>query len=108
MASLRVLGMGIGLVVFVAVVPQLGLVEQEKKHQTGQQQCKQLLRAGLALERLGQQVHERGGQQGARRQTQHVLGVTGEHCKTQQSGQPDTAHTGGHRADQNPEKRHRE
>ena len=99
--------MRIGLVVFVAVVPKLCLVEQKKEHQAGQQQCKQLLRTGLALERLGQQVHERGGQQGARCQAQHVLGVAGEHCKAEQGGQPDTAHTGCHRADQNREKRHR-
>ena len=77
----------------VAVVPQLGFVEQEEKHQAGQQQRKQLLRTGLAFERLGQQVHERGGQQSTRRQAQHVLGVARQNAEAQQRRQPDAAHT---------------
>ena len=46
------------MVVFVSVVPELGLVQQEKEHQADQQRREQSLGAGLALERLGQQVHE--------------------------------------------------
>jgi hypothetical protein len=61
--------------VLVAVVPQFGLVEQEKEHQAASSVANSFLRAGLAFEGLGQQVHEAGGQQRAGGQAQHVLGV---------------------------------
>ena len=55
------------------VVPQLCLVQQEEEDHAYQQCGKQFLGAGLALEGLGQQVHEGGGQQGARCKTEQVL-----------------------------------
>jgi hypothetical protein len=70
------------VVVFVPVVPQLGLVQQEEEHQPHQQGEEQVVRAGLALERLGQQVQEGGGQQGACGQAQHVLGVARQCAKS--------------------------
>ena len=71
------------VVVLMAVVPELRLVEQKKEHQTGQQRHEQVLRAGLALEGLWQQVHECGGQQRTGGQAQHMLGVARQHAKTQ-------------------------
>ena len=85
----------------VAVVPQLGLVEQKEEHQPHQQGGKQLARTGLALKGLGQQVHKGGCQQSTGSQAEHVLGVAGQHPKAQKSGQPDTADTSGQRTDQN-------
>ena len=76
---------------FMAVVPQLGLVEQEEKHQPAEQRGEQIIGAGLAFKRLGQQVHEGCGQQRASRQAQHVLGVACQHAKAEQRGQPDAA-----------------
>jgi hypothetical protein len=59
--------------VLVPVVPELGLVEQEEEHHAQQECGEQCPRAGGALERFGQQMHEGRGQQGARRQAQEVL-----------------------------------
>jgi hypothetical protein len=87
------------VVVFVPVVPQLGLVQQEEEHQPHQQREEQVVGTGLALERLGQQVHEGGGQQGARGQAQHVLGVARQCAKTQGRGNPHAADAGGQGAD---------
>ncbi|OQC02705.1 MAG: hypothetical protein BWX79_02764 [Alphaproteobacteria bacterium ADurb.Bin100] len=87
------------VVVFVPVVPQLGLVQQEEEHQPHQQGEEQVVGTGLALERLGQQVQEGGGQQGARGQTQHVLGVARQCAKAQGRGNPDAADAGGQGAD---------
>ena len=81
----------------VAMVPQLGFIEQKKEHQTHQQGREQLTCARLAFKGLGQQVHKGSRQQCASRQTEHVLGVAGEHSKTQKSGQPDAANTGSQR-----------
>ena len=59
--------------VLMPVVPQLGLVEQEEEHHAHEQRGEEVVRVGRALEGLGQQVHEGGGQQRARRQAQQVL-----------------------------------
>ena len=40
------------VVVLMAVVPQLGLVQQEKKHQPQEQCQKQIMGAGLTLKSL--------------------------------------------------------
>ncbi|MCY1555571.1 hypothetical protein D9M68_922470 [compost metagenome] len=88
------------VVVLMAVVPELRLVEQKEKHQARQQRGKQLLRAGLALQRLGQQVHESRGHQRAGGQAEHVLGVARQHGKAQKSRQPDAAHASGDGSDQ--------
>ena len=61
------------IAMLVAVVPQLGLFQNEEKHHAHQQGGKQVLRAGLAFKRLGQQVHKGRRQQGARRQAQKML-----------------------------------
>ena len=90
-----------GMVVFMPVVPQLGFVEQKEKDQPHQQRHEQIMRTGLALECLRQQVHEGGGQQGPRRQAEHVLGVARQHAKAQQRRQPHAANTGGQGSHQN-------
>ena len=84
--------------VFVAVVPELGLVEQKEKHQAHQQRGKQVVGIDMAFKRLGQQVHEGGGQQGACRQAEQALRPhTGaaplEPHPHQQRCQPDAADT---------------
>jgi len=68
--------MGRRVVVFMAVVPEFGLVEQEKEHQADQQRHEQAVRRNLALEGFGQQVQKGRAHQRARSQAQHVLGVT--------------------------------
>ena len=83
-----------GLVVLMAVVPQLGFVEQKEKNQPRQQDDEQLFSTRLAFKRLWQQVHEGGGQQRACRQTEHVLGVAGQSAKTQGCCHPNAANTG--------------
>ena len=60
--------------VLMPVVPQLRLVEQKEKHHAHQQRGKQVVCARLAFKRLGQEVHEGGGQQRAGCQAQQVLG----------------------------------
>ena len=63
----------LGRAVLVAVVPQLGLVQQEEEHQPQQQHGEQVVGIGRPLEGLGQQVHEGRGQQRAGRQAQQML-----------------------------------
>ena len=87
------------VVVFMPVVPQLGLVQQEEEHQPHQQGEEQVVRAGLALDRLGQQMQKGGGQQRACRHAQHVLGVTRQHTKAQGCGDPHAADAGGQGAE---------
>ena len=53
-----------------------------------------------ALQALGQQPDEGRGQQRARRQAEHVLGVTRQHAKGQGGGDPHAAHAGNQGADQ--------
>ena len=50
-------------VMLMAVVPQLGLVEQKEKDQPDQQRGKQLLRADLAFKSLWQKMQESRRQQ---------------------------------------------
>ena len=64
---------GLCMAVLVPVVPQLGLVQQKEKHHPHQQGGEQVVRARLALKRLGQQVHEGRGQQGPCGQAEQVL-----------------------------------
>ena len=64
---------GTMVVVFVPVVPQLGFVEQEEKHQATQQNGKKMVRVGLAFKRLRQQMHKGGCQQSPRSQAQKML-----------------------------------
>ena len=66
--------------VVVAVAVQLGLLQQEEEQQPAQQRGEQRLRAGLALEGLGQHVEQRGGQQHAGRQAHQVLHHAAEHA----------------------------
>ena len=88
------------LVVLMAVVPQLGLVQQEKEHQPHQQREKQVVRTRLTFKGLGQQVHEGRGHQRTCSQAQHVLGVARQNAKAQCRGQPHTADTGDQGSDQ--------
>ena len=97
------------MVVLVAVVPEFGLVEQEEEHQPHQQSREQWLGAGLAFERLGQQVHERRRHQGAGGQAQEVLGIDPAaaasrfrlHADAHEAGgEPDAADAGGQGRDQ--------
>ena len=87
------------VVVFMPVMPQLGLVQQEEEHQADQQREKQVVRAGLALERLRQQVQEGGGQQGTGRHAEHVLGESRQNAETQGGCDPHAADAGGQGAD---------
>ena len=64
---------GLCMAVLMPVVPQLGLVQQKEKHHAHQQGGEQVVRARLALKRLGQQVHEGCGQQGPCRQAEQML-----------------------------------
>src|SRR4051812_24999578 len=62
------------VMVLVAVVPELGLVEEKEEHEADEEHAEERMRAGgLLLHRLGQQVHERRGQQGARCEAEKVL-----------------------------------
>ena len=100
--------------VLVAVVPQLGLVQQEEEHQACQQHREQQVRVATVLEGLGQQVHEGGGQQGAGRQAQEVLGVEPGGAATfaadaqadQEGGHPDTADAGAEGGEEGGEQGH--
>jgi flagellar biosynthesis/type III secretory pathway M-ring protein FliF/YscJ len=83
------------VVVLMPVVPQLGLVQQEEKHQADEQRHEQIFGPGLALKRFRQQVHEGRGQQSARRQAEHVLRVARQNAKTERCRQPDAANAGG-------------
>ncbi len=81
----------VSVVVLMAVVPQLGFVEQKEKNQPHQQRQKQLMGTGFAFESFGQQMQKRGGHQGTGGHAQHVLGIATEDAKTQPSRHPDTA-----------------
>ena len=50
------------VMVLMAVVPQLGFVEQKEKNQPSQQGATQRFSTRLRLKRLWLQVHEGGGQ----------------------------------------------
>ena len=95
-----------GVMVLVAVVPQLGFVQQKEKNQTRQQSHEQIMGTGLTLKGLGQQMHEGRGQKRARRHAEHVLGVTGQHAKTQQCRDPDASNAGGQRTQDNSHQNH--
>ena len=80
------------VVMLMPVVPQLGLVEQEKEHHPHQQGHEQAVRADVGLKRLRQQVHEGRGQQSTGGQTQQMLGVArqqgiGQHGRQQHTAQ---------------------
>jgi hypothetical protein len=89
------------LVVFMTVMPQLRFVEQKEKHQAHQKHREQIVGTGLTLKRLGHEVHKSRGQERARGQAQHVLGVTREQRKAQKRRHPHTAHARDHGAQQN-------
>ena len=97
-AVLVVAGRDLTIMVFMAVVIQLGLVEQEKKHQAHEQRGKQLLRTSLAFKSFWQQVHEGSGQQRTGSQTQHVRGVARQQAKAEQRCQPHAANASDQRA----------
>ena len=69
------------VMVLMSVVPQLGLIQQEKENQSNKKCYKQVVRRYLSLESLWQQMQECCGQQRTGGQTQHVLGVTCQHAK---------------------------
>ena len=72
--------------VVVAVAIELGLLEQEEEQQAGQQRREQALRAGLAVERLGQDVEQRGAEQHAGRQADEVVHHPRQHADRQARG----------------------
>jgi hypothetical protein len=82
------------MVMLMAVVPEFSLVEQEEKNQAAQHRGQQPGGRHIAFKRFGQKQGKGGGQQGARRQAEHVLGVAGQQAKAQQSGKPNAADTG--------------
>ena len=85
--------MAMGGPMFMAVVPQLGLVQQKEKHQPHQQRQEQIVGTSLAFKGLRQQVHERSCHQGPGRQAEHMLGITGKGAKTQSRCHPNAANT---------------
>ena len=95
-----------GVVVLMAVVPQLGFVEQKEKHQPAQQHGKEVVGTGLALEGFGQQMQKSRGHEGACGQAQHVLGKPGQHGKAQGGSKPDAAYAGGDGSHQNRDQSH--
>ena len=97
-AVLVVAGRDLTIMVFMAVVVQLGLVEQEEKHQSHQQSGKQLLSTSLAFKSFWQQVHECSSQQRTGSQTQHVRGVARQQAKAEQRCQPHAADASDQRA----------
>ena len=112
----RTVGRRIVMMVFMAVVPKLRLVQQEEKNQADQQRDEQRLGAGLAFERLRQQVHEGCRHQRPGSQAQEMLGidaaaaVAGSSRQAQAheaGGKPDTADSGGQRGDQDENQGHR-
>ncbi len=88
------------VVMLVSVVPELRLVKQKEEDQPRQQRHEQAMRPNAAFKCLGQQVHERGGQQRARRKAEHMLRVTRQHAKAEQCRQPYAADPGGQRSNQ--------
>ena len=86
-----VMRMAMGGPMFMAVVPQLGFVQQKEKHQPQQQRQKQIAGRDCTLKSLWQQLHERCGQQGPCGQTQHVLGVATHHTVAEPCGHPHAA-----------------
>jgi hypothetical protein len=89
------------MTVLVPVVPQLGLVEQEEKHQAYEQGQKELMWAHATFKSLRQQMQERRGHQSPGGQTQHVLGVAAQNTKAQPSRHPNTANARHQSAQQN-------
>jgi hypothetical protein len=86
----------------MAVVPQLGLVEQEEEDQPEQQHAEQQAGLDPALEGLRQQMHESGGQQRAGGEAQQMLRIhaaaSALHTHAQQErGDPDTSDAGDQR-----------
>ena len=69
--------------VVVRVAVQLGLLEQEEEQQPREQRGEQRLRVGATLERLGQDIEQRGGEQHAGRQADQVL----DHARQQRHRQ---------------------
>jgi len=104
----RVPGVGVGVVMhmvlmlvgmLMAVVPQLGLGQQEEEHHADQQRHEQILGAGLAVEGFGQQVHEGRGQQGPGGQAEQALlraaaGALAETGLQKKVSHPDAADAG--------------
>ncbi len=95
----RVVGMAmfmaVGVTMLMAVVPQLGLVEQKEKHQTHQQGDEQLVGRSPRFKGLGQQMHEGRGQQSACRQTEQMLCVGRQQGPGAQGGHQHAAHACG-------------
>ena len=81
------------MVMLMAVVPQLGFVEQKEKHQADQQGGEQGLRRNVRFKSLGQQMHESRGQQSTCSQTEQMLREPTQERPGQQRCQQDTAHT---------------
>ena len=98
-------------VVFVPVMPQFRLVEQEEEHHAEEQRGEQAGRLDPALEGFGQEVHERGGEQRAGGQAQEVLGiepapaVAHAHAH-EQRGDPHAADAGDERGGEDEEQIH--
>ena len=90
--------------VVMAVPVQLGLLEQEEEQQSCKQRGEQRMRAGLALEGLRQHVQQRGAQQHADRQADHVFDDAAEqlhgHCGCNEHRQHATGQRGEHDVEQ--------
>ena len=92
--------------VVVAVPVELGLLEQEEEQQAAEQGREQRLRAGLALERLGQDVEQRGAEQHAGRQAHQVLDQPRQHRQRQPGGDDDRQHAAGEGGEDDPGEGH--
>jgi hypothetical protein len=88
------------VVMFVPVVPQLGLVEQKKEDHANQQREEQALRINLTFESLGQQMQKGRAQQGTSGQAEHMLCIACQHAEAQGRSQPYAANAGSQRSQQ--------
>jgi hypothetical protein len=89
----------IAMMMFVPVMPEFGLVQQEEEDQPEQQYAEQHAGLDPAFEGFRQQVHEGSGQERTRRQAQQMLRIHTafaiSHTHAQQKGSdPDTSDAG--------------
>jgi len=96
------------LVAFVvmAVPVELGFLEQEEEHQAAEQRAEQGLRAGLALESLGQDAEQRRREKHAGRQAHEVLDDARQQRDREACCNGDRQHAAGELRENDPAERH--
>jgi hypothetical protein len=94
------------MMVFVAMVPKFGFIEQEEEQQAKQQCDEQVVRFHTRFKGFRQEVQKSSRKQSTRCQAEHVLRVAAHDAKAQPSRQPNAANTSGQGAQQNRQKSH--